>query len=203
MSIGVRLVDVVPFGVDTPADLEKARRILERRAMTAAEPAIADRPELTDRVPGPARRLLAHGLPAGVPRAVRPALPLVRGRVRGGARRAGALRHDPGRQHRGRPGRRRAPPAAARRPAHRRRAFRAREPSAAGRAGRHAGDVQVVESHVHAHRPVPRLPAPARLSRAGRGRHRRCRRRHRRGRRPDPRRHRLAAGGRDLRAARS
>ena len=32
MSIGVRLVDVVPFGVDTPADLEKARRILERRA---------------------------------------------------------------------------------------------------------------------------------------------------------------------------
>ena len=32
MSIGVRLVDVVPFGVDTPGDLEKARRILERRA---------------------------------------------------------------------------------------------------------------------------------------------------------------------------
>ena len=29
MSIGVRLVDAVPFGVDTPADLEKARRILE------------------------------------------------------------------------------------------------------------------------------------------------------------------------------
>jgi 3-deoxy-manno-octulosonate cytidylyltransferase (CMP-KDO synthetase) len=29
MSIGVRVVDVVPFGVDTPADLEKARRILE------------------------------------------------------------------------------------------------------------------------------------------------------------------------------
>jgi 3-deoxy-manno-octulosonate cytidylyltransferase (CMP-KDO synthetase) len=32
MSIGVRLVDVVPFGVDTPADLAKARRILEARA---------------------------------------------------------------------------------------------------------------------------------------------------------------------------
>ena len=32
MSIGVRLVDVVPFGVDTPGDLEKARHILERRA---------------------------------------------------------------------------------------------------------------------------------------------------------------------------
>jgi 3-deoxy-manno-octulosonate cytidylyltransferase (CMP-KDO synthetase) len=32
MTIGVRLVDVVPFGVDTPADLEKARRILEGRA---------------------------------------------------------------------------------------------------------------------------------------------------------------------------
>lgn len=32
MSIGVRLVDVVPFGVDTPADLEKARRILEHAA---------------------------------------------------------------------------------------------------------------------------------------------------------------------------
>jgi 3-deoxy-manno-octulosonate cytidylyltransferase (CMP-KDO synthetase) len=31
MSIGVRVVDVVPFGVDTPADLEKARRILEVR----------------------------------------------------------------------------------------------------------------------------------------------------------------------------
>ena len=31
MSIGVRLVDAVPFGVDTPADLEKARRILEAR----------------------------------------------------------------------------------------------------------------------------------------------------------------------------
>ncbi|MFO1071008.1 MAG: 3-deoxy-manno-octulosonate cytidylyltransferase [Geminicoccaceae bacterium] len=31
MSIGVRLVDAVPFGVDTPADLEKARRILESR----------------------------------------------------------------------------------------------------------------------------------------------------------------------------
>ncbi len=31
MSIGVRLVDAVPFGVDTPADLEKARRILENR----------------------------------------------------------------------------------------------------------------------------------------------------------------------------
>lgn len=30
MTIGVRLVDAVPFGVDTPADLEKARRILER-----------------------------------------------------------------------------------------------------------------------------------------------------------------------------
>ena len=29
MSIGVRLVDAVPFGVDTPADLEKARRLLE------------------------------------------------------------------------------------------------------------------------------------------------------------------------------
>jgi 3-deoxy-manno-octulosonate cytidylyltransferase (CMP-KDO synthetase) len=29
MSIGVRLVDAVPFGVDTPADLERARRILE------------------------------------------------------------------------------------------------------------------------------------------------------------------------------
>jgi 3-deoxy-manno-octulosonate cytidylyltransferase (CMP-KDO synthetase) len=29
MSIGVRLVAAVPFGVDTPADLERARRILE------------------------------------------------------------------------------------------------------------------------------------------------------------------------------
>jgi 3-deoxy-manno-octulosonate cytidylyltransferase (CMP-KDO synthetase) len=29
MSIGVRLVDAVPFGVDTPEDLERARRILE------------------------------------------------------------------------------------------------------------------------------------------------------------------------------
>jgi 3-deoxy-manno-octulosonate cytidylyltransferase (CMP-KDO synthetase) len=29
MSIGVRLVDAVPFGVDTPADLEKARKLLE------------------------------------------------------------------------------------------------------------------------------------------------------------------------------
>ena len=28
MSIGVRVVDAVPFGVDTPADLERARRIL-------------------------------------------------------------------------------------------------------------------------------------------------------------------------------
>lgn len=32
MSIGVRLVEVVPFGVDTAADLEKARRIMERPA---------------------------------------------------------------------------------------------------------------------------------------------------------------------------
>jgi 3-deoxy-manno-octulosonate cytidylyltransferase (CMP-KDO synthetase) len=32
MTIGVRLVDVVPFGVDTPADLAKARRLLEGRA---------------------------------------------------------------------------------------------------------------------------------------------------------------------------
>ena len=32
MTVGVRLVDAVPFGVDTPADLEKARRILEGRA---------------------------------------------------------------------------------------------------------------------------------------------------------------------------
>jgi 3-deoxy-manno-octulosonate cytidylyltransferase (CMP-KDO synthetase) len=31
MSIGVRVVDAVPFGVDTPADLEKARRLLENR----------------------------------------------------------------------------------------------------------------------------------------------------------------------------
>jgi 3-deoxy-manno-octulosonate cytidylyltransferase (CMP-KDO synthetase) len=31
MSIGVRLVEAVPFGVDTPADLAKARRILEGR----------------------------------------------------------------------------------------------------------------------------------------------------------------------------
>lgn len=30
IGIGVRVVDVVPFGVDTPADLEKARRILEQ-----------------------------------------------------------------------------------------------------------------------------------------------------------------------------
>lgn len=29
MSIGVRLVEAVPFGVDTPEDLERARRILE------------------------------------------------------------------------------------------------------------------------------------------------------------------------------
>ena len=29
MTIGVRVVEAVPFGVDTPADLEKARRILE------------------------------------------------------------------------------------------------------------------------------------------------------------------------------
>lgn len=29
MSIGVRLVDAVPFGVDTPADLERARALLE------------------------------------------------------------------------------------------------------------------------------------------------------------------------------
>jgi 3-deoxy-manno-octulosonate cytidylyltransferase (CMP-KDO synthetase) len=32
MTIGVRLVEVVPFGVDTPADLAKARRLLEGRA---------------------------------------------------------------------------------------------------------------------------------------------------------------------------
>jgi 3-deoxy-manno-octulosonate cytidylyltransferase (CMP-KDO synthetase) len=32
MSIGVRLVDAVPFGVDTPADLARARAILEHRA---------------------------------------------------------------------------------------------------------------------------------------------------------------------------
>jgi 3-deoxy-manno-octulosonate cytidylyltransferase (CMP-KDO synthetase) len=32
IGIGVRVVDAVPFGVDTPADLEKARRILEGRA---------------------------------------------------------------------------------------------------------------------------------------------------------------------------
>jgi 3-deoxy-manno-octulosonate cytidylyltransferase (CMP-KDO synthetase) len=31
MSIGVRIVDTVPFGVDTPQDLERARRILEGR----------------------------------------------------------------------------------------------------------------------------------------------------------------------------
>jgi 3-deoxy-manno-octulosonate cytidylyltransferase (CMP-KDO synthetase) len=31
MTIGVRLVDAVPFGVDTPADLEKARLLLEGR----------------------------------------------------------------------------------------------------------------------------------------------------------------------------
>jgi len=28
MRIGVKLVKAVPFGVDTPADLEKARKIL-------------------------------------------------------------------------------------------------------------------------------------------------------------------------------
>jgi 3-deoxy-manno-octulosonate cytidylyltransferase (CMP-KDO synthetase) len=32
MTIGVRLVDTVPFGVDTPADLERARAILEQQA---------------------------------------------------------------------------------------------------------------------------------------------------------------------------
>lgn len=32
MHIGVRLVETVPFGVDTPADLEKARKILEASA---------------------------------------------------------------------------------------------------------------------------------------------------------------------------
>ena len=31
MSIGVRLVEAVPFGVDTAADLEKARRLVEAR----------------------------------------------------------------------------------------------------------------------------------------------------------------------------
>jgi CMP-2-keto-3-deoxyoctulosonic acid synthetase len=29
MTIGVRAVDTVPFGVDTPSDLERARAILE------------------------------------------------------------------------------------------------------------------------------------------------------------------------------
>jgi 3-deoxy-manno-octulosonate cytidylyltransferase (CMP-KDO synthetase) len=32
LTIGVRLVDTVPFGVDTPADLERARAILEQQA---------------------------------------------------------------------------------------------------------------------------------------------------------------------------
>lgn len=31
MTVGVRLVEAVPFGVDTPADLEKARRLLEAK----------------------------------------------------------------------------------------------------------------------------------------------------------------------------
>jgi 3-deoxy-manno-octulosonate cytidylyltransferase (CMP-KDO synthetase) len=32
MSLGVRLVDAIPFGVDTPEDLERARALMEERA---------------------------------------------------------------------------------------------------------------------------------------------------------------------------
>ena len=111
MSIGVRLVDAVPFGVDTPADLEKARRLLEAGRMSTAAAA-------TD----PQQRIAFQGVPGAYSHlACRQAYPELDAlpchsfedafaAVRDGA---GPLRHDRGRQLDRRPRRRRPPPAAA------------------------------------------------------------------------------------------
>ena len=108
MSIGVRVVDAGPFAVDTPADLEKARRILEPAHERRASPA-DDRSH--HRLPGRAGRQLPRGLPAGLP-GLEPLPCHLRGRVRGGEDRHCQLAHDPGGELDRRPGGRRAPPAA-------------------------------------------------------------------------------------------
>ena len=104
-----------------------------------------------------------------------------------------------GRQLDRRPGRRRPPPSAPWRSAHHRRAVRSGESPAARGARRQSRDHQGGREPRPRHRPVPRIPAPSRLSRPrGRGHRGRCGRCRRR-RRPEPGRHRLAARRRDLR----
>ena len=141
MSIGVALVDTVPLGVDTPADLARARALLRARdggPKLTIEPRTMDQAADADatgrasaadsagRLSGPARGLLAPRLPPGLPALRGAARATLRGRVRRrapGARRAG---DDPDRQLGRRPGRRHPPPDAALRAAHHRRAFPAR-----------------------------------------------------------------------------
>ena len=88
MSIGVRLVETVPFGVDTPADLERARAL--EPGVSAADSRGRHRPTGAHRLPGQPGAYSHMACRQPSPSWSRcPAI--VRGRVRGRARRAGAL----------------------------------------------------------------------------------------------------------------
>ena len=101
MSIGVALVDTVPLGVDTPADLERARALFGRRnggtQLTAEPDRWISRPTRSAPASAPERRgassSRASPAPIRISPAARPARiyeaaagRLLRGRVRRGAR---------------------------------------------------------------------------------------------------------------------
>ena len=141
MRIDVAIVDAVPLGVDTPADLDRARahpRHVKRFRLRAgwskplADPVgdriqharrlpqtVADRSagkphaqNQEDRLPGRARRQFAPRLPRGLPERRARAVRDLRGLLRRGREGRGRPRHDPDRQL-ARRARRRHPPSPA------------------------------------------------------------------------------------------
>ncbi len=187
MRIACTRVAHGPFGVDTPADLARARADAWHDRL----------------VPGPPRRLFRPCLPrrpAGPPD---PALRHVRGRDRRGAlrrRRAGhaALREQPGRPRAGHP-----LPAAGQRPAHRGRALPARRALPAGAARRHGRrDPPGALARGGAGPGAPHRAGAGRAGGGGGG-HRRLRPAGGRARRAGGRGDRLLAGRRAVRAGRA
>ena len=144
-------------------------------------PASAKHAGAADRISRPAWRLLASGLPAGVPALRGGAGGIVRGSVRRGPRGPRRARDDPDRQFDRRPGRRHPSSDAALRSPDHRRAFPAGESSPAGAAGRPARGHQDRALARPCPEPMPPPAARARPHPEDPRRHRRRRRRGRRG----------------------
>ena len=147
MRIDVALVDTAPLGVDTPADLARARALMtsDRRARKMTDPAntIAFQGE-----PGAYSR---SRLPHRLSRHGDAALRHLRGYLRRGPRGPRRAGDDPDRELGRRPRRRHPSPDAGIRPPHRRRAFPAGEPPPAGAArAPRSQALKTVHSHVHA-----------------------------------------------------